>query len=64
MRDPAGLARTLSDRHYGIGADGLILICPSEGLILEWRYTMQMALLPKCAAMESDALENMSMIRD
>lgn len=28
--DPAALARQVSDRHYGIGSDGLILICPSE----------------------------------
>lgn len=28
--DPSGFARTLCDRHYGIGADGLILICPSK----------------------------------
>ena len=24
------LARIVSDRHFGIGADGLILICPSK----------------------------------
>jgi len=29
-RDPAGLARKISDRHFGVGSDGLILICPSE----------------------------------
>ena len=28
--DPATLARRVSDRHYGIGGDGLILICPSD----------------------------------
>src|SRR5471032_2200547 len=28
--DPAELARRVADRHYGIGGDGLILICPSQ----------------------------------
>ena len=28
--DPAATARIVSDRHFGIGADGLILILPSE----------------------------------
>jgi diaminopimelate epimerase len=28
--DPAGLSRRVSDRHKGVGSDGLILICPSE----------------------------------
>ncbi|MFC1676353.1 diaminopimelate epimerase [Planctomycetota bacterium] len=28
--DPAALAPIVSDRHKGIGGDGLILICPSE----------------------------------
>ena len=29
-RDPATLARQMADRHFGVGGDGLILICPSE----------------------------------
>jgi diaminopimelate epimerase len=28
--DPAGLAQAISDRHRGVGGDGLILICPSD----------------------------------
>ena len=30
VEDPAALAIKVSDRHFGIGSDGLVLICPSE----------------------------------
>ncbi len=30
VKEPEALARRLSDRHKGIGGDGLILICPSD----------------------------------
>jgi diaminopimelate epimerase len=30
VANPAKIARAISDRHFGVGADGLILICPSK----------------------------------
>ncbi|MDD3251823.1 MAG: diaminopimelate epimerase [Lachnospiraceae bacterium] len=30
VENPGRVARLVSDRHFGIGSDGLILICPSE----------------------------------
>ena len=61
VEDPSGFARTLCDRHYGIGADGLILICPSK--VSDFKMEIYNSL-PGCAAMASDAWENMYMITD
>lgn len=30
VKDPSALAIRLSDRHFGIGSDGVILVCPSD----------------------------------
>lgn len=35
--EPEKTARLISDRHFGIGSDGLILICPSEQADFEMR---------------------------
>jgi diaminopimelate epimerase len=32
VANPAKVARAISDRHFGVGSDGLILICPSTSL--------------------------------
>ena len=30
VREPGRLAVAMSDRHFGVGSDGLVLICPDE----------------------------------
>lgn len=36
-QDPEQLACTMADRHYGVGGDGLILICPTDKANAEMR---------------------------
>ena len=38
VEDPSGIARKISDRHFGIGSDGLVLICPST--VADFRMDM------------------------
>ncbi|MHC4124559.1 MAG: diaminopimelate epimerase [Planctomycetota bacterium] len=37
IKNPQELAKIVSDRHFGIGSDGLILICPSETVDIRMR---------------------------
>ena len=37
VKDPSGLAKKISDRHFGVGSDGLILICPSKNADFEMK---------------------------
>ena len=37
VKDPSLLARKISDRHFGVGSDGLVLICPSNTADFEMR---------------------------
>jgi diaminopimelate epimerase len=38
LADPSAVAIAVSDRHFGIGSDGLILICPSD--VADFRMRM------------------------
>ena len=62
VKDPAAVAKFVSDRHFGIGSDGLILICPSEVADCRMRMFNEIwtALRVPCAETVSAALPNMS----
>ena len=38
IEDPSALAVAISDRHFGVGGDGLVMICPSD--IADFRMRM------------------------
>ena len=40
IADPAALARRISDRHFGVGSDGLVLILPCDGNEADFRMRM------------------------
>ena len=61
---PSELAVKISDRHFGVGSDGLIMINPSDKADLRWRCTMRTAPGEKCAETVSAAWQSMSMTTD
>ena len=49
LDNPSETAVRVSDRHFGIGSDGLILIKPSTKLISIWKCIMRTVHRAKCA---------------
>lgn len=48
---PEELAKKISNRHFGVGSDGLVVILPSEGCDFSMRIFKLMAPRQKCAGM-------------
>lgn len=55
--------RKMSDRHFGIGGDGVIFVNPSQTADFEWRCIMRTEPVRKCAGMVSAVWENLYMTR-
>lgn len=58
------LVRRLSDRHFGIGGDGVIFINPSDQADFEMEMYNMTEPVQKCAETGSAVWPNMYMIRD
>ena len=52
IADPSKTAIEVSDRHFGIGSDGLILIKPSDKADFLWKCIMQTVPRERCAVTE------------
>ena len=62
ITDPEKLAIAVSDRHFGIGSDGLIRSDHLMSLIFGCAFIMQMDLRQKCAVTVFGVSQNMYMI--
>ena len=62
IADPAKVSIAVSDRHFGIGSDGLITIGPSDIADFRMRIYMRMARRRRCVETESAVSQNMYMI--
>ena len=45
IENPSELAKKISDRHYGVGSDGLIMINPSDKADFEMEMYMRTVLV-------------------
>lgn len=61
IENPSEVSRRISDRHFGIGSDGLILIKPSEKADFEMECIMLTEVRAQCAETECAVWENMCM---
>lgn len=62
VKNPEALAKFVSNRNFGVGSDGLILIRPSDVADFGWRSITPMVPRRKCAETASAVWENMCMI--
>lgn len=62
IKNPNMLAKYMSDRHFGVGADGLILILPSSKADFSMRMLMPMVVKLKCVVMGLGVLLSLFMI--
>lgn len=60
----ACLARAVSDRHTGVGGDGMVMITPPTRLISECVCGTPMAPKRRCAEMPQGAWVKLFLIRD
>lgn len=61
--DLPGLARRMSDRHFGVGPMGSSVSAPPSEQISGWKCITQMAPRERCAATEFAVWGNFSMTR-
>ena len=57
VKNPSAAARFISDRRFGIGSDGLILICLLMWQTAVWKCTIQTVHRGKCAETASAVWE-------
>lgn len=63
LPNPGAISEYISHRRFGIGSDGLIMICNLTLRILKCVFLTLMLLKPRCAVMGADVSPSMFMIK-
>ena len=63
LPNPGAISEYISHRRFGIGSDGLIMICKSDVADLKCVFLTLMLLKPRCAVMGADVSPSMFMIK-